>query len=350
LVKKFHVLVVLAGALLFGFLICHIGPSSLWREFTVLGWGLALLTVMDGAADLFDTQAWRHCLLGSHRSLPFRLVFCVRMSGSAISYLTPTAGFGGEVTKGTLLSANRMGIQAATALIVDKLSLALAQLFFVVGGAFVVLPHIAVPAGLWFVLLGGTGLLAVGIGVFLILQWQGRLGSVVRWAVTHHVGGRALKKTAGYVTDVDDTLLYFYRTRPLDLPSAILWHLMGMIWGILPAYIFLVLLTGHASFLTAGAVAVLGTWFNLVTFALPVDLGVQEASRLVVFRLLGYSSALGLTYGITLRIEQLLWSGLGLFIYALLITGLRGEARSGCDDAVPMGGKEPRDERHREAM
>jgi hypothetical protein len=88
-----------------------------------------------------------------------------------------------------------MGTQAATALIVDKLSLALAQFFFVVGGALVVLPHIAVPAGLWFVLLGGTGLLAVGIGAFLVLQRQGRPGSVVRWAMTHHVGGRALRKT-----------------------------------------------------------------------------------------------------------------------------------------------------------
>jgi hypothetical protein len=339
LVRKFHVFSVIGGVLLFGFLVYHIGPASLWEQLSTLGGGLALLAVMDGAADLFHAQAFRYCLSGPHRSLPFVRILSIRMSGSAINYLTPTAGFGGEVTKGVLLSGRETGALAASAVIVDKLSLALAQLLFVAAGGFAILPRLTVvPHGLVIALITGTVLLSAGIGTFLVLQWQGRLGSVVRWAVTHNVGGKSAKKAAHYMTDVDSTLRFFYRSRPLDLPLSIVWHLMGMAWGVVPAYLFLVMLTGDASLFVAGAVLVLGTWFNMVTFAVPADIGVQEASRLVVFTLLGYSSALGLTYGIALRIEQLVWAGLGLLVYALLVYRMGTKARGAADRELSTRG------------
>lgn len=339
--KKFHVITVAGGALLFGFLVYHIGPASLWTGLSTLGWGLVLLTLTDGAADLFHAQALRHCLSGPHRSLSFARILSIRVSGSAVNYLTPTAGFGGEVTKGVLLSEDETGALAASAVIVDKLSLALAQLLFVAGGGLVVLPRLAAPPGLLLALVFGTGLLSAGVLAFLVLQWQGRLGSVVRWAVTHNVGGKVLRNAARHMTDVDDTLRLFYRSRPLDLPLSVLWHLLGMVWGTVPAYLFLFMLTGHSSLFVAGAVLVLGTWFNLVTFAVPADIGVQEASRLAVFSLLGYSSALGLTYGITLRIEQLLWAGAGLLVYAFLAS------RPGKRAPGALAGQKPRDEESR---
>ena len=75
--------VVIAGVFFLGLLVYHIGAFSLWRDLAALGWGLALLTIMDGSADLFHAQAWCRCLSGSHRSLPFSRVLYVRMSGSA---------------------------------------------------------------------------------------------------------------------------------------------------------------------------------------------------------------------------------------------------------------------------
>ena len=179
------------------------------------------LVLLDGVTELFHAQGWRHCLSGSHRSLPFLRVFSIRLAGSSINHLTPTAGFGGEVTKGVLLASDRMGAQAAAAVIVDKLSLALAQLLFVVGGTCAVLWKIALPRSLWVALVTGTLLLLAGVVGFFIVQKYGKLGAVVRWAVAHRLGGAGLKKAALHMTQVDHTLQLFYRDRPLDLPLSI---------------------------------------------------------------------------------------------------------------------------------
>jgi len=127
------------------------------------------------------------------------------------------------------------------------------------------------------------------------------------------------------MTQVDRALELFYRVRPLGLPLSILWHIMALAWSILPAYCFLIFLTGHASLPVATAIVCLGTWFNLVTFALPTDIGVQETARVLIFTVLGFHSAIGLTYSVTLRFEQLFWAGAGLATYAVLLIRMRAK-------------------------
>ncbi len=339
--RKFHLFMIALGVFLFAFLVYAVGPASLWRKLAILGWGLVPLTLLEGLTEVFHAQGWRHCLSGSHRSLSFARVFSIRLAGSSINHLTPTAGFGGEVTKGFLLASDRMGAQAAASVIVDKLSQALAQLLFVVGGSCAVLWKITLPHTLWVALITGTLLLLAGVIGFFIVQKYGKLGAVVRWAVAHRLGGSGLRKAALHMTQVDDALQLFYRVHPLDLPLSILWHIMALAWSIVPAYCFLMFLTGRPSLSVATAIICLGTWFNLVTFAIPVDFGVQETARVIVFTVLGFHSATGLTYGVALRFEQLFWAGIGLAVYGMLVARMKerktlpaGEATSQDKEAV----------------
>jgi hypothetical protein len=240
------------------------------------------------------------------------------MAGISINYLTPTAGLGGDVTKGALLSLNHRGPEAATGVIIGKLAEALAQLLFVVVGSLAVLHAVQLPLGVWVAMLAGTVLLGGGMIGFLVVQKYGKLGAVVRWLVARRVGGRTLEKAARHITEVDDQLKLFYEERPLDLPLSMFWHIVGMSCGIVQAWYFLFLLTGHPSLLLAGAIWFLGSWFDLLSFVLP-NVGFLEATRVLAFRALGFPSALGLTFGIALRLEQIFWAGVGLLIYATLL-------------------------------
>jgi uncharacterized protein (TIRG00374 family) len=321
--KKFHTYSVLLGILLLGFLIWKIGPVALWRELALLGWGLAPLILSEGVADLFHTLGWRHCLSGPHRELSFFQIFRIRMAGASINYLTPTAGMGGEVTKGTLLYLNHQGPEAATGVIIGKLAYSLAQLLLVVLGSLTLLWAIQLPAGAWAAMLTGTILLGGGIVGFLAVQKYGKLGAVIRWLVAHKLGGRTLEKAAHHVTEVDHELRLFYKERPTDLPLAVFWHIVGMACGTVQTWYFLYLLTDQASLTTAAAVWILGSWLDLVSFAIPMDIGVMEATRVIAFRALGFHSALGLTYGITVRLRQIFWAGVGLLFYVTLLAEKR---------------------------
>jgi hypothetical protein len=101
-----------------------------------------------------------------------------------------------------------------------------------------------------------------------------------------------------------------------------LWHMLGMVCSIMKTWYFLILVM-DGTFGAAAGIWLLGTWFNLLTFAIPMGLGVQEGSRVLAFKILGFNAALGLTYGIALRLEQIFWAGAGLFIYVALLAGKR---------------------------
>lgn len=322
---------VLCGALLMAILVYTMGAGQLWSTLSTFGWALGPFILLEGVAELFHTQAWRHCLSDCHRRLPFFRIFLIRMAGSSINHLTPTAGLGGEVTKGILLASDQTGPDSAAGLIIDKLSYALAQLLFVVVGSLATFPSMQISHEMFIAMLSSTLLLGAGIFGFLIVQHQGKLGAFVRLLTRHHIGGSRLQIVAQSITEVDHKVTLFYRNRPADLPLSVLWHILGMGCGILQSFYFLSVLTDQASWMVASGVWFLGSWFNLLSFALPVDLGVMEAARVMVFKAFGLHPVLGLTYGIALRLEQVFWSGVGLLIYAVLAVRMRKRAGSGLE-------------------
>ena len=306
-------------------LVWQIGLDALWRDLCLLGWGLVVFVLLEGIVDIFHTVGWRYCLSPPYRSLSFFRLFGIRLAGSSINYVTPTADIGGEVIKGTLLSLNHLGPEAATGVILGKLAFTLSQLLFVVLGSLLILWKVDLPALGTAAMFIGNVLLGAGLVGFVLVQKYGKLGAVVRWLAHHNVGGEILKKAATQITQVDEALRLFYQERPGDLWRAMFWHMLGMMCKIVKTWYFLFLLT-DGSFFAAAGIWLLGTWFNLLTFPIPLSIGIQEGAQLVAFKALGFDYVLGLTYGIALRLEQIFWAGAGLVIYAALL-GEKRESR-----------------------
>lgn len=317
--KRFHTISVVLGIALLALLIWQIGVGELWNELTLLGWGLVPLVLIEGVADIFHTLGWRHCLSDVHRALPFFRIFRIRLAGYSINYLTPTATLGGEMTKGTLLTMDQGGAGAVTGVLIGKLAYTLAQLLFVSLGSMIILWGIPLPGGLWPAMLASSAVLATGVLGFLLVQKYGKLGALVRWLVERRVGGKFLRSASQHITEVDDELRAFYGNRPGDLPIAMFWHTLGLTCGIVQTWYFLFLLTDHASPAVAAGIWFLGSWFDFMTFAIPLGIGVQEATRVIALKAVGFDLVMGLTYGVTLRLEQIFWAAVGLLCYATFL-------------------------------
>jgi hypothetical protein len=322
--KKFHHYTMALGIVLLGFLIWKIGPGELLSQLGSMSWGILPLILMEGLSHLFHTLGWRYCLSAPLRSLPFYRLFRIYVAGYSINYLTPMAGLGGELTKGALLSLNDRGPEAATGVLIGKVAFALAELLYVVAGSFLVLRKVHLSGPVLGAIFTGGILLGSGILGFLVVQKRGKLGAVVRWMVSHKVGGKKLEEAARHINQVDVALQLFYREHGRDLPLAVAWHMVGMTCGILQSWYFLNLLTDMASFPVAAAISVLASWMDLMAFAIPVDVGIMEGTRVAVFTLLGFPSSLGLTYGVAMRLQQIFWAGTGLLIYPTLLAEQRG--------------------------
>ena len=319
--KSFHTILLVLGAALFIYLLQSVGVSELWSQLAVLGWGLVPLILGEGLAEMVHTIGWRYCLSGPLRSLAWSTLFRIRMSGYAINYLTPTAALGGEVTKGVLLSAYHPGPDAATGVLIGKLCFALAHLIFVTLGALLVLWRLPTPESLWVTMLVCGGVVGSGMLAFFLLQKYGKLGALVRCLAARMPANRPLSTFSRNLTAVDAALMRFYHERPLSLTLAVAWHLAGYSVGIVQTFLFFHLIGYHASLSVAAGTWFLGMWFDLLTFAVPLNLGTLEGTRVVALQALCYSALTGMTYGFALRLAQIFWACFGLLNYALLSSG-----------------------------
>jgi len=309
------------GCALFAGLVWGIGAKELWHEMTSLGWGLIPFMAGEGIAEMIHTLGWRHCLAGSARSLSWFHLFRIRMAGYAINYLTPTAALGGEVTKTTLLSTTCEVSQAAGGVLIGKVCFAFAHLVFVGLGTLVIVRTVHLSGPVWVSLFMSGMLVAGGILMFLLLQKYGKLGAIARWLVGKRIGGRAIERAAESLTAVDRELSAFYRDRPTDLCLAVCWHLVGYSVGIFQTWLFLNLLQPPASLGVAAAIWFMGMWFDLLTFAIPMNMGSLEGSRVLSLKLLGFGAPVGLAYGLALRFAQICWAAIGLAFYGSLAAG-----------------------------
>jgi hypothetical protein len=312
------ILLTLGIALLVGLLV-SIGPRELWRELSSLGWGLIPFILCEGVAEMIHTFGWRRCFNGDLRSVSWSFLYRVRMAGYAINYLTPTASLGGEVTKTTLLASKGRVSQAASGVLIGKVCFGIAHLLFVSIGTVFVMRAVHLERVVWIPLLLSALLVGCGIFTFLILQLRGKLGAPLRWLTAKGFGGRKFEKAVANLSTIDVELRAFYRTHPQDMFFAVCWYLLGYSLGIAQTWFFLHLVNPGTSLSTAAAVWFLGMWFDLLTFAVPMNAGSLEGSRVLVFKLLGLTASMGMAYGIAMRLAQLSWATVGLGFYGQLI-------------------------------
>ncbi len=316
--KKLNLLLLFLGLSLLAYLVWRVGPGDLVRQVRGLGWGAILLILSEGAANLAHTLGWRRCLDQAHPRVPLFRLFRMALAGFSINYLLPTASAGGEATKAALLAANRPASAAITSVLLDKLALALAHLCLAVLGAVFVACYAQLPVPVWIAMAFTTVLLGTGMGIFLLIQCHGKLGAVFRWLAERRCGGTLVLQANRHISEVDDALKRFYRERPWDLVCSGGWHLLGHAATLLQAGLFLWLAGQPATLSKVACAGFLSLWFDMFTFAVPLNLGALEGSRIVALKAIGANTSLGMTFGISIRITQLFWACFGLISHGLL--------------------------------
>ena len=310
--KRIETILFVLGCALFVGLVWSVGAGQLWRQLTSLGWGIVPFIIVEGVAEAIHTLAWRYCLPKKLKSVPLFFLFRVRLAGYAINYFTPTGAMGGELTKASLLSAKGSMSEAAGGVLIGKVCFAAAHVLFVMVGMTVIVRSIHFSTIEWVSMLVSGLLVASGILAFFLLQKFGKLGGLIRWLVAKKVGGEPLKKAAASLNAIDGELQAFYRDRPWDIVRALTWHLIGYSLGIIPTWFFLQSLPPGASLSAAATIWFLGMCFDLLTFAVPLNAGSLEGSRVLVLKFLGYPPGAGMTYGIALRLAQMFLATAGL--------------------------------------
>jgi uncharacterized protein (TIRG00374 family) len=210
LVLKFVFLII--GLIALVGIVLHIGLEPILLAVSQLS-PLPLLVILLPMIVVYGLEAWGWRLtLGAYAgSVGFLRLFAIRMAGETVNVTTPAAYMGGEPLKAYLLK--RYGVpmvEGMASVITAKTTMTLAQVLFILLGMGLAFWIMDAANHYWMAMLVSVGLLAFGVGLFVIFQRYGLgMGCLtlfracgIRWTF--------LEKRESQLQDMDGTIRRFY--------------------------------------------------------------------------------------------------------------------------------------------
>jgi uncharacterized membrane protein YbhN (UPF0104 family) len=208
---------------------------------------------------------------------------------------------------------------AATASVLTALvSFKLSKAIFIAAGMLITWHRLKLPDGLSIALLVGFILTLGGLTVFLTLQLRGFARVTGRFGRRIGLPEKWMAEIDSASAAVDEHVADFYRSRPGDLARSIGAHLIAFSLGVLQISLLLAWLGLPNDWQTSLAIEAFSGLVGFIIFVVPGSVGVQEASKVLIFTALGLSASAGMSVGLALRLNGIVSSAIGLAAFPLL--------------------------------
>jgi glycosyltransferase 2 family protein len=315
----------LAGIVLFVYLILRLGPHSVIENLRLIGWGFALVIAQEAIAATANTLGWRHAFRQPRAAIPFRQLFAARVAGDGINCVTPTATIGGEFVRARMIEdgSNPTAVWASVA--VAKITQTVAQVVFILLGLLFVATHTPLPTAVRDGLLVGVPLLVALVVLTVVLQRRGLFTTGV--SLLQRLRLPVPTKVGKQLRRLDDEIQRIYAA-PASFLLSTGFFLLGWTCGLIEIYLILHFLQIGASWQRALTIEALSVTVDALFFFVPAKAGTQEAGKVLIFTILDLDPAKGLALGIVRRIRELFWAGIGLLFLSRYQLARRGLGRS----------------------
>jgi uncharacterized protein (TIRG00374 family) len=321
----------LSGMTLFGVMVWQVGFTGLLASFQAMGLWIVPYVLLDTVPTLLHTLGLAACFQRRQCSLRLWQLALVRLAGGAINQLTPTATLGGEVVKVQLLESALPREQALAAVVIDKTSYALARMIYLALGILYLTRRLPLPVGVQWSVSLTIGLITLGVVIFIACQRYGALSKFIRGLGHLNIAQVKLHRLSQHLVHLDTQLVMYYMAHPWRFTGSVLAHCLGHTSEVFQTYILLHFLLGGDApgFADAVAVAIAVAALDEAFFFMPGRLGTLEGARFTVLSALGVAKVYGLAFGLVVRIQNLVWSGIGLLAYVMCtrLPGLRRPAQ-----------------------
>lgn len=325
-----HAVLLVLGGALFAWLVSQVGVASLWDDAARLGWGVVVIVAIEGVGDLLHTFAWQRCFHPGHRPRLLRL-WWPHLAGAAINYVTPTATLGGEVVRGTLAPRAVPPAEVTSSLAINKLTATLADTLVAIVGVGLLLFHAPLAPEAKGGVLAGSALVLAGVGALVVLQRTGRMATLVgrgHW-LRRVLGPARAERVEEVSREIDARIVAVHNEGLGAVASSVALHLAGGAIGAVQLWLFLLFMGASIDALGVVTIFAVARAIDLVSFFVPARLGAQEGARMFAMSLVGVEASLGLLFALVLRLEQLVWTGVGFVAYAAMLWQRRREAAVG---------------------
>jgi uncharacterized protein (TIRG00374 family) len=301
-------------------IVLHIGLEPILHAVSQLG-PLPLVIILLPMIVVYGLEAWGWRLtLGAYAGkVGFLRLFAIRMAGETVNVTTPAAYMGGEPLKAYWLK--RYGVpmvESMASVITAKTTMTLAQVLFILLGLGLAFWIMDAASHYWMAMLVSLGLLAFGVGLFVVFQRYGLgMGSLILLR-TCGIRLAILEKRERQLQEMDATIQRFYSLNRRTFYVALGTFFLAWLCETLEVYAILYYLDVSADVWTSISIAALTVFIKGGTFFIPGSLGAQEGGYTLLLMSFGYTEVTGITFALIRRLREILWILIGLGCLMLL--------------------------------
>lgn len=312
---RFGLLFALLGMLLFAYFVRRAGVSQIFEGIKRLGFGFLLILGISALRQAARSLAWTKCFEAPY-FIRFRDAFAARVMGDALGNIIPLASIAVAEPSKAAFVTNRVPLMASlSAIALENIFYSLSVALFIFSGTLALLLSFSLPKPLRYVSVGAlvVSVLVVPLGYLVIRrQWKflsGPMGMFQRRGIARGW----MEKTIPRAQTLEGRIYGFYSRNRNRLLLIFLLEICFHFTGVLEIYTTLWFISPIApTLLTAFILESVNRVINVVFKFVPLRTGVDEAGTGMLSKVLGFTTAIGVTLAIVRKARDIFWAGVGV--------------------------------------
>jgi hypothetical protein len=338
----FGIIFAILGLLLFAYFVRKAGVAEIFDGIKRLGAGFLLILGFSGIRHTVRSLAWLKCFEPPYR-LRFRDAFAARIMGDALGNIIPLASMAVSEPSKAVLVRKRVPLMAAlSSLAIENIFYSLSVTLLIFLGTATLLLTFSLPKALRYASFGAllVTLVIVPLGYLIIYkQWRVLSGAIL--LLGRRGGARNWMERAVPRAEILESRIYgFYRRNRGSLLSIFAFEVSFHLAGVAEVYTVLTFISPLVAptLLTAFLLESVNRIINVAFKFVPLRTGVDEAGTGMLAKVLGFTTAIGVTLAIIRKGRDIFWTAIGIALLlhrGLSLKGIATETEEAVEEAVP---------------
>lgn len=309
---RFGALALIGGAVLLGLVYARTDWVGIGAQLASLGAGALLIPIPALLWFLPSTLAWAFAF--ARPKAPFSDLLVARLAGEGLNDLLPMGGMGGEPVKALLLRPAVSTAEAASALVVNKASEAVAIPAFILFGLSLAEAGAGLPGSARAVVVAVAAGLGLGAGLLVYGGAKGVLGAWGNSLLARFRRFQGVDAVRVWVASLDESLTSYFKTSPARFAAAAAWHAAGLMGGAVELLLLAKLAGIPMSLAGAVSMEAVALAFSVAGAFIPSSLGFFELGHLSGALMLGFPPESGVLISAMRRCRELVFLAVGAVV------------------------------------
>jgi len=305
----------LLGLLLFAYFVRKAGLDEILANIRRLGAAFLIIIAISSIRHTVRALAWTRCVEQPYK-LRFRDAFAARIMGDALGNIIPLVSAAISEPSKAVFVRDRLPLLAGlSALAVENIFYSLSVTLFIFTGTATLLLSFTLPKPLRYasiVALVITVIVAPLVYLLIRKQWN-FLSGTLDFAAKRGIGRAFATRMSPKARSLEDRIYGFYQRNQQSFIGIFALEVAFHLAGVLEIYTTLSFISPVApTLLTAFILESVNRIINVAFKFIPLRTGVDEAGTGMLSKVLGFTTAIGVTLAIVRKARDIFWATVGV--------------------------------------